>query len=140
MDDIKRNSRARIMLIVGIIIMWVSIVLFFIIPEDNLMGRGINSIIGLTALGLIIGSFKYNHGSITMSTSAKKAKIFLIVFVIVLFIGTCISIGVYNKQQSDKQTQEFEDQMKQDPSTWNKQQRDRYNDFIEWEDKQKENK
>ena len=35
--------------------------------------------------------------------------------------------------RKQRELREFETQLKQDPSTWNKEQRKRYDDFIEWD-------
>lgn len=71
------------------------------------------------------------------NNSNKGGAAILIVFLVIIFgiIGSCSS-----KQNQAEETQKFSDQMNQDPNTWNKEQRDRYNDFMDWEAKQQENK
>lgn len=37
------------------------------------------------------------------------------------------------EERKEKELKAFEKQLKQDPSTWTKEERDRYNSFIEWD-------
>lgn len=62
--------------------------------------------------------------------------------VIVIILGAIVIIAVISgfrsmlKKIDDEwraeETRKFEEQFKQDPSTWNKEQQDRYYNFIEW--------
>ena len=67
-------------------------------------------------------------------------NILICILAFVFLVVVCVSCKSCSDQQTQEQSQKFKDQMKQDPSTWNKEQKDRYNDFVEWEDKQQENK
>ena len=69
------------------------------------------------------------------SNKGTGIAIILILLVIFGIAGSCSS-----KQHQAEETQKFSDQMHQDPNTWNKEQKDRYNDFSDWEAKQQENK
>ena len=62
--------------------------------------------------------------------------IFGLIFIgIIIFIIMSIASSVKNDSEARKQRQlrEFESQMRQDPTTWDKEQRDRYDSFIEWD-------
>lgn len=72
------------------------------------------------------------------SNLGKNILICVLGFMFLVIVG--VSCKSCSDQQTAERTQDFESQMKQDPSTWNKEQKDRYNDFVEWEDKQQENK
>lgn len=66
----------------------------------------------------------------------------LIVILVIIVVISLIIVGCENisKQSTQLETQKFENQMHQDPNTWNKEQRDRYNDFTNWETEQQKNK
>ena len=59
----------------------------------------------------------------------------VIIIVIVLFIVMSIANSVKQDSEHRKQEElrEFNTQLHQDPSTWNKEQRDRYDSFIKWD-------
>lgn len=61
------------------------------------------------------------------------AILIVILILIIIAIGSCSG-----KQDQAAETQKFQDQMNQDPATWNKEQKDRYNDFMDWTEKQQE--
>lgn len=62
----------------------------------------------------------------------------IIVMILVAWFTSCSKKDAEEYSQSE--TTKFEGQFKQDPSTWNKEQRDRYNNFMDWESKQQANK
>lgn len=69
-----------------------------------------------------------------------------------IFMGFVLLMGVFmikgcsdsakasSEERIQRSNDEFQQQMQQDPSTWNKEQRDRYNNFMDWTQKQKEQK
>lgn len=67
-------------------------------------------------------------------------KVLLFILLIIGMIIVCVSCNENSKHIKEEETQKFEDQIHQDPATWNKEQRDRYNDFTKWETEQQENK
>lgn len=179
MYDEKRNTRAKVIFIIGVILMFIAIISIFNTSKDDSTRNAINLILDAISLGLIFGSFIYNHGSIKIggklfarknsnitlssgdtphcptckSTDVEKISevnkknnsnlgknILIIVLGVILLIIVCVSFDSCSRQQEQLENQKFKDQMKQDPSTWNKEQKNRYNDFVEWEDKQQENK
>lgn len=72
------------------------------------------------------------------SSLGKSLLTIIVAFIFLVIVG--VSCNSCSEQQTQKETDEFEAQMQQDPETWDKEQRDRYNDFMEWEEKQQENK
>lgn len=57
------------------------------------------------------------------------------IILFIVFIITSIGNSVKKDAEARKQTQlrEFESQMRQDPTTWDKEQRDRYDSFTKWD-------
>ena len=68
MQDESRNSKAKVMLIVGIILMFAAIIMKLSLQNDNTVGHALFFIMDIASLVLIFGSVKYNHGSITFNT------------------------------------------------------------------------
>jgi len=67
----------------------------------------------------------------------KGAGIAIVIILLVIF---GIASSCSSKKYQAEETQKFSNQMQQDPNTWDKEQKDRYNDFSNWETEQQENK
>lgn len=70
-----------------------------------------------------------------LSNNNENLVVGLIVIGIIAFIIFSIGNSVKKDAESRKQRElrEFNSQLHQDPSTWDKEQRDRYDSFIEWD-------
>lgn len=64
----------------------------------------------------------------------------LIILIIIGFKACCNWVNESSEATRAHESAEFQKQMNQDPSTWNKEQRDRYNNFANWEADQQNNK
>ncbi len=77
-----------------------------------------------------------NKTTITSENDDTSGCIFALIFIgIIVFIIISISSSAKKDAEARKQRElrEFNNQLNQDPSSWNKEQRDRYNSFIEWD-------
>ena len=73
------------------------------------------------------------QGNNNDETTGCVIGVIVIVIIIFIIIGIGNSVKNDTKARNQREVNEFNKQMQQDPSTWNKEQRDRYNDFIEWD-------
>lgn len=58
---------------------------------------------------------------------------FIIIIIIVLFVGFLVSNKGTTSNGQSSESKAFERQMKKDPSTWTKREKDRYDSFIKWD-------
>lgn len=73
-----------------------------------------------------------------ISNTPKKVIITIIIIaaIILVFKGCAWMVQTNSDYNTSKEEDAFQQQMSQDPSTWNQEQKDRYNDFSNWEAQQ----
>lgn len=66
---------------------------------------------------------------------SKNGIVYIIIAVLCLFLLVqCTNNRSENYEREESQA--FSDQLHKDPTTWTKEERQRYSDFVEWQNKQ----
>lgn len=68
------------------------------------------------------------HGS-GKSSSGTAIGAIIVIILLLAMIGSC------NRPSKEAEQFRFQQQMQKDPATWTKQERDYFNAFMEWSDK-----
>lgn len=67
-----------------------------------------------------------------MNNKKKPTSGWLLIIAIIIIIFSISSC--YAKSNEEKEIAAFENQMHKDPSSWSDEEKDRYNDFSNWQD------
>lgn len=88
---------------------------------------------------------KFKPAKYNKSPEHNKGSIYVLIFMgFILLIGVFMikgcsdSVKASSEERIQRSNDEFQQQMQQDPSTWNQEQRDRYNNFMKWDQEQKQ--
>lgn len=75
----------------------------------------------------------------TNNTNKNIVAMFILVALIVFGVKSCSSsLETSSQQRTQDENNAFQQQMQQSPSTWNQEQKDRYNNFMKWDQEQKQ--